>query len=41
LISEPYAFALIKLKDPDLKTFINEELYVNEVKVKILNKFLD
>ena len=36
LIDKPYAFALIKIIDPDLKEFINTELVCGKSKVKIL-----
>ena len=36
LIDKPYAFALIKIVDPDLKEFINTELICGKSKVKIL-----
>jgi len=36
LIDKPYAFALIKIVDPDLKEFINNELICGQSKVKII-----
>ena len=35
LISEPYAFALIKLFDPNIENFINEELKCDSATIKI------
>jgi len=39
LISEPYSFALIKLFNPDFSEFKDEELLVDNIKVKIINNY--
>ena len=36
MIDKPYAFALVKVIEPDLKEFVNAELFCGESKVKIL-----
>ena len=36
MIDKPYAFALVKVIGPDLKEFVNSELFCGESKVKIL-----
>ena len=36
MIDKPYAFALIKVVEPDLKEFTNTELTCGKSKVKIL-----
>jgi folate-binding protein YgfZ len=39
LIGDQYSFALIKLFDPDLKTFLKQNLKVKESNIQILNPF--
>ena len=39
LISEPYSFALIKLFNPEFSEFKDEELRVDNIKVKIINNY--
>ncbi len=36
LISKPYPFALIKVFEPNLETFINEDLFVNKISIRII-----
>ena len=36
MIDKPYAFALIKMFDPNFKEFENKELTINNKKCKIL-----
>ena len=36
LISKPYSFALIKLLDPDIDSFINKDLKSGSANIKIL-----
>ena len=36
MIDKPYSFALVKVIEPDLKEFVNAELFCGESKVKIL-----
>ena len=35
MIAKPYPFALIKVIDPDLNEFINDDLICGDAKVKI------
>jgi folate-binding protein YgfZ len=39
LIDKPYAFALVKVVDPELKEFINTELICGKSKIKILKPY--
>jgi len=36
LIAKPYPFALIKLNDPNLDVFINEDLFIDDNKIRII-----
>ena len=36
MINEPYAFALVKIVDPDISEFNNSEIACGNAKIKIL-----